>query len=233
MATKSFYQLSERLPWNFMSKDRKLRLSRKNSSLQTNRSTCDHVLMKDANYSPDTTLETRVESRPLRVEFVACEPLLHSMGLLGVAFIVALVTWVVSFLAKKLRGILDKISVLQGPAILPFTGNLHQLCFKPDEFFEQVQGVAYMLGKDGSRMARIWFSGWPCVLIYGADECESVLGSNRTLTKPFQYGFLSGWIGQGLLIRIPFSEPKKWRSRRKLLTPTFHYDILKDFVGVS
>ena len=29
-----------------------------------------------------------------------------------------------------------------------------------------------------------------------------------------------------------FSKPTKWRPRRKLLTPTFHYDILKDFVPI-
>nr|CDP98748.1 Bm2409, isoform c [Brugia malayi] len=85
-----------------------------------------------------------------------------------------------------------------------------------------------MLQARGERMCRIWFGPCPWILLYGADECEAILGSNKILDKPFQYGFLSGWIGQGLLI----SEPKKWRSRRKLLTPTFHYDILKDFVGV-
>lgn len=59
-----------------------------------------------------------------------------------------------------------------------------------------------MLQKDGSRMSRIWFSGWPWALLYGAEECEAILGSNRILQKPFQYGFLSAWIGNGLLIRF-------------------------------
>ncbi|KHN83257.1 Cytochrome P450 4V2 [Toxocara canis] len=150
------------------------------------------------------------------------------MGLLGIVFLVAIITWPIFFFAKKLASMLEKVLAIQGPAPLPFVGNLHQFHFKPDEFFEQAQGLGYMLEKDGSRMARIWFSGWPWMLLYGAEECESVLGSNRTLTKPFQYSFLSAWIGKGLLV----SEPTKWRPRRKLLTPTFHYDILKDFVGI-
>lgn len=68
----------------------------------------------------------------------------------------------------------------------------------------------------------------PFVMIYGAEECEAILGGNKTLTKLFHYKYLSAWIGDGLLI----SKPDKWRPRRKLLTPTFHYDILKDFVQV-
>ena len=58
-----------------------------------------------------------------------------------------------------------------------------------------------MLENNGDRMVRVWFSGWPWVVLYGAEECEAVLGSNKTLQKPFQYGFLSGWIGQGLLVK--------------------------------
>lgn len=61
-----------------------------------------------------------------------------------------------------------------------------------------------MLQARGERICRIWFGPWPWVLLYGAEECEAILGSNKLLEKPFQYSFLSGWIGQGLLIRLCF-----------------------------
>uniref|UniRef100_A0A8C4QMG6 Uncharacterized protein n=1 Tax=Eptatretus burgeri TaxID=7764 RepID=A0A8C4QMG6_EPTBU len=39
------------------------------------------------------------------------------------------------------------------------------------------------------------------------------------------YQFIEPWIGQGL-ITLP---PAPWYPRRRLLTPAFHYDILKDY----
>lgn len=111
---------------------------------------------------------------------------------------------------------------------MPFIGNLNQFHFTPEEFFEQAQGLAYMMRRNKERITRVWFGPMPYVLLYGPEECEAILGSSKMLNKPVQYGFLSAWIGDGLLI----SKPDKWRPRRKLLTPTFHYEILKDFVEV-
>ncbi|CAI4222863.1 unnamed protein product [Auanema sp. JU1783] len=150
------------------------------------------------------------------------------MGLVGVAVFVGIATWICHFLYTKGKLIYDRMSAMQGPAALPGLGNIHQLHLRPEEFFEQAQGISYMLRNGDERACRIWLGGLPFVLLYGADEAEAVLGSQKMLNKTLQYGFLSVWIGQGLLI----SEPKKWRGRRKLLTPTFHYDILKDFVEV-
>ena len=42
------------------------------------------------------------------------------------------------------------------------------------------------------------------------------------------YRFGIPWLGRGLLI----AEGDRWARSRRLLTPAFHFDILKPYVGV-
>uniref|UniRef100_A0A1B0ALV1 Cytochrome P450 n=1 Tax=Glossina palpalis gambiensis TaxID=67801 RepID=A0A1B0ALV1_9MUSC len=59
-------------------------------------------------------------------------------------------------------------------------------------------------------------------------DYEAVLNSTEYLTKNNLYDLLYGWLGTGLLM----SDGKKWHSRRKIITPAFHFKILEDFVEV-
>nr|XP_044626670.1 cytochrome P450 4A11-like isoform X4 [Equus asinus] len=63
--------------------------------------------------------------------------------------------------------------------------------------------------------------------VYDPDYMKVILG--RSDPKPLDtYRFLAPWIGYGLLLL----NGQTWFQHRRMLTPAFHYDILKPYVGL-
>uniref|UniRef100_UPI003B75C387 cytochrome P450 4C1-like n=1 Tax=Chrysoperla carnea TaxID=189513 RepID=UPI003B75C387 len=69
-----------------------------------------------------------------------------------------------------------------------------------------------------------------CVIIFlEPDDIELILStSTKNLVKCEPYDFVRDWLGDGLLL----SSGSKWKSRRRILTPAFHFNILNEFVDV-
>ncbi|XP_056388470.1 cytochrome P450 4B1-like isoform X2 [Hyla sarda] len=63
--------------------------------------------------------------------------------------------------------------------------------------------------------------------VYHPDYVKAIL-SRQDPKDNFAYYFLTPWIGKGLLVL----SGQKWFQHRKLLTPGFHYDVLKPYVGL-
>ncbi|XP_049631140.1 cytochrome P450 4A11-like [Suncus etruscus] len=65
-------------------------------------------------------------------------------------------------------------------------------------------------------------------IVYDPDYMKVILGrSDPKSTIP--YRFLAPWIGYGLLLL----NEQTWFQHRRMLTPAFHYDILKPYVGIT
>lgn len=90
--------------------------------------------------------------------------------------------------------------------------------------FQLSAGFSRIYQKHG--ILRFYDATHPILVVFKADPVEDVLASNTILKKGHEYDLLGPWLGTGLLT----SSGSKWRSRRKLLTPAFHFRILEDFL---
>ncbi|XP_029850540.2 cytochrome P450 4c3 [Ixodes scapularis] len=134
------------------------------------------------------------------------------------------------------RRIAELISKIPGPtAAHPILGNLDVLyelkkyrhLLAPHILLLQTMcGLAQIHDKD--RIFRFWLGFRPVVAFFKAETVEVILSSNTVLDKSFDYTLLHPWLGTGLLT----SSGNKWRRRRKMLTPAFHFRILEDFIPV-
>ncbi|XP_039886257.1 cytochrome P450 4B1-like [Simochromis diagramma] len=81
-------------------------------------------------------------------------------------------------------------------------------------------------GQEYSYVFPIWFGPFLSIInIQHPDYAKTILTSSEP-KDDFVYRFIEGWIGNGLLV----SEGQKWFRHRRLLTPGFHYDVLKPYV---
>ncbi|CAG9771770.1 unnamed protein product [Ceutorhynchus assimilis] len=68
------------------------------------------------------------------------------------------------------------------------------------------------------------------IFVKNYDLTEFILSSSSTniLNKSIDYDNFLPWLGTGLLI----APGPKWRKRRKIITPAFHFSILEQFVDI-
>ena len=111
----------------------------------------------------------------------------------------------------------------------PIIGHVYLFPKKTNEFFKFVADtLADITHNLKLRMAVVWLGPLPCIFVVHPDAAEVILRSSKHMEKTFLYRFVHPWLGTGLLT----SSGEKWKTRRKLITPSFHFNILQDFLDV-
>ncbi|XP_030378278.1 cytochrome P450 4ae1 [Scaptodrosophila lebanonensis] len=138
-----------------------------------------------------------------------------------------LLTWLIRLVVglalrerrHQLKGILPNVSAI------PLIGAAFQMRhFQPDNLHEKFAEYVQRYGK--SFMATIF--GHIVIITVEPRFVDSLLLSQQHVRKATIYGALRGWLGNGLLL----SRGESWHTMRKIITPTFHFNILEQFIEV-
>uniref|UniRef100_T1J5A8 Cytochrome P450 n=1 Tax=Strigamia maritima TaxID=126957 RepID=T1J5A8_STRMM len=125
---------------------------------------------------------------------------------------------------RNLKKIVELVNKFPGPAAWPIIGNALELMIPPEDFMPLL--CTYY--KEWPKYFRVWVGNIPLLFLCNAKEIEAVCSSSTLIDKSSSYDYLHPWLGRGLLT----STGKKWQTRRKLLTPSFHFRILDGFIPV-
>ncbi|XP_017006515.2 probable cytochrome P450 4ac1 isoform X1 [Drosophila takahashii] len=159
------------------------------------------------------------------------------IALLGTPFLLAALwlllkelnkTYFILSLAKRVQTV-DGSPLESKVAVMPgktrFGNNLDILNFTPSSVFNFVrESTAKAKGRN-----YLWYFLYaPMYNVVRAEEAEEIFQSTKLITKNVVYELIRPFLGDGLLI----STDQKWHSRRKALTPAFHFNVLQSFLAI-
>ncbi|XP_050050666.1 cytochrome P450 4c3-like isoform X1 [Dermacentor andersoni] len=153
-----------------------------------------------------------------------------ALSLVGTLLFVGVIAWIARRIKWKTFRHLNHLPHRKEQ--VPFQGLwiLFKACSPPDSpvrfstmLFAGICGLHARFQRHGRHLVYVGFT--PLLTVYKAEYLEEILSNNKLLSKGRQYKLLHSWLGTGLLT----STGAKWRSRRRLFTPAFHFKILEDF----
>ncbi|KAM9770202.1 cytochrome P450 4V8 [Menidia menidia] len=151
----------------------------------------------------------------------------YSVPFLGLSIFIAGLTYVTYKLLRSYLQIWFQLKPVPGlEGTYPFIGNALMLKTNSGDFFRQI--VEFTEAFKDAPLFKIWIGPVPFLILFHSETVEKILSNPIHLDKAFAYTFLHPWLGTGLLT----STGRKWHQRRKILTPTFHFSILADFLEV-
>nr|XP_022907354.1 cytochrome P450 4C1-like [Onthophagus taurus] len=138
-------------------------------------------------------------------------------------FLAVIVYFIFEWITRdRVNKIINKIP---GPIRVPIIGTTYRLfLFPKEELFKRAKVHLRNYGP----IIRTWLGSTPVVHLLEPKDIELILNNSVQITKSSMYDSVRPWLGDGLLT----STGKKWFTHRKLITPTFHFTILENFMEI-
>ena len=128
----------------------------------------------------------------------------------------------------KYRKKLDKLPTSTMPAF-PLIGHSYLIVGASSAYFHYVAEMANLMFQImRCKISTFWLGPVPLIIVAHPDAAEVILKGSKHIEKSLVYNFLHPWLGTGLLT----ASGDKWKQRRRLITPSFHFNILQDFLDV-
>ena len=142
-----------------------------------------------------------------------------------IVYFVTLIVIYIAFVYKKYSDVVNKSKHIPGPPLVPFFGNALWYVNKTSvEITEEQMKQGYAFGD----FFRVILGTQLLIFLGNPKDIEVLLTSQAMLDKTNEYDVAQEIFGEGLI----FSSGKKWFTRRRLITPAFHFKILDQFVEV-
>ncbi|KAK0412030.1 hypothetical protein QR680_005990 [Steinernema hermaphroditum] len=131
---------------------------------------------------------------------------------------------------RRRRRLVRLINRIPGPPSYPIVGSVLNFSPNSEKFTYQMEYYfrVFSEGIQNDGLLKMWIGPVPIVMLTRAETIKTLLESQTLISKPPEYGFIKKWLGEGLLT----STGDKWYQRRKILTPTFHFSILQNFIPI-
>ena len=150
-------------------------------------------------------------------------------------FLYILLNTLTCFLLSKIPSLLEFFKLhrkLQKYPKLPFKhypviGHILGVPSDASQFFWTVQDYNFEVAST-EKFAVFWAALRANFLLFHPDSVEVVLKSNVNIRKNIVYDYLRPFIRDGLIT----SAGRKWHRRRKMITPSFHFEILNNYLGI-
>ncbi|XP_046486880.1 cytochrome P450 4C1-like [Neodiprion pinetum] len=144
--------------------------------------------------------------------------------------ILLLTTWFAVVLVKVAKWLYEyyrfanTVNKIPGPKAHPIVGNALMI-IKVDrkDRLKWFRDLCEQYQMDG--LFRIWLGTKANVHFISPETVSVILRSKTLITKSDIYSFVQPWLGTGLIT----STGETWHQHRKLITPTFHYNILEEY----